>query len=72
MTSVLHQCSQRRPSSIPGSAKKAEMALELLFLHEPSELVPPQYIAEGLAWLQDKLKVKDQDFITTDGDGHDA
>ena len=58
--------------ALGGSAKKAEMALELLFLHEPSELVPPQYIAEGLVWLQDKLKVKDQDFITTDGDGHDA
>jgi len=54
--------------ALDGAAKKAEMALELLFLHEPSELAPPQYIAEGLDWLQNKLKIKDQDFVTTGGD----
>lgn len=37
------------------SAKKAEMALELLFSTEPNELSPPYYINEGLKWLEDKL-----------------
>lgn len=35
---------------------KAEMALELLFITEPSELEPPEYIAEGLGWLNERLK----------------
>lgn len=43
--------------------KKAEMALELLYLKEPKELIPPKYIAEGLEWLQDKLKNKDSDSL---------
>jgi len=42
--------------------KKAEMALELLYLKEPKELIPPSYIAEGLEWLQERLKNKDSDF----------
>lgn len=37
------------------NAKKAEMALELLYATEPNELKPPQYIAEGLDWLKIKL-----------------
>lgn len=40
------------------SAKKAEMALELLYLKEPSELSTPRYISEGLLWLQQKLDNK--------------
>ena len=36
--------------------KKAEFALELLYLEEPSELITPDYIAKGLGWLEDKLK----------------
>ena len=43
--------------------KKAEMALELLYLKEPKELIPPIYIAEGLEWLHEKLKNKDSDFL---------
>jgi hypothetical protein len=43
--------------------KKAEMALELLYLKEPNELTPPKYIAEGLEWLQEKLKNKDNDSL---------
>ncbi|MCB0211615.1 MAG: AAA family ATPase [Anaerolineae bacterium] len=43
--------------------KKAEMALELLYLEDPSSLQPPQYIAEGLEWVQDKLKYKDKDYM---------
>lgn len=49
--------------ALDGPAKKAEMALELLYLHEPSELATPKYIAEGLMWLQTKLEAKDSDLI---------
>jgi len=40
------------------SAKKAEMALELLYLKDPDELSTPNYISEGLTWLQCKLEIK--------------
>lgn len=40
------------------SAKKAEMALELLYLKDPDELSTPNYISEGLTWLQYKLEIK--------------
>ncbi len=35
--------------------KKAEFALELLFLEDPATLSPPNYIKEGLDWLQERL-----------------
>lgn len=35
--------------------KKAEFALELLFLEEPENLKSPKYIEEGLSWLEEKL-----------------
>ncbi len=34
---------------------KAEMALELLYLTEPSRVQPPAYISEGLQWLGNAL-----------------
>lgn len=39
-------------------AKKAEFALELLYFQEPNDLVTPQYIKEGLDWLEEKLVSK--------------
>ncbi len=45
------------------NSKKAEMALELLFTTEPSELTPPQYISDGLNWVQEELKNKHQDYL---------
>ena len=45
------------------SSKKAEMALELLYTTEPGDLTPPEYIAEGLEWLQEQLKRKHQDYV---------
>lgn len=42
-------------NALDSNAKKAEMALELLYTTEPSELNPPQYIEEGLDWLRNKL-----------------
>jgi len=44
------------------TGSKAEMALELLYLTEPSKLEPPVYISDGLKWLEDKLAEKEQDF----------
>ena len=38
------------------TGKKAEMALELLYHKEPEEIKVPQYIAEGLTWLENSLK----------------
>lgn len=51
------------------NSKKAEMALELLYTTEPSELEPPHYIAEGLSWMQNALKDKHKDYLYTDDDG---
>lgn len=36
-------------------AKKAEFALELFYFEEPNKLATPQYIKEGLDWLESKL-----------------
>ena len=51
-----------------GAGSKAGMALELLYLTEPSKLEPPDYISEGLKWLEDKLAEKQQDFLATTPD----
>ncbi len=45
---------------------KAEMALELLFLGEPSQVEPPVYIADGLAWLQKNLDARKFDANSTE------
>ncbi len=45
------------------NGKKAEFALELIFLEDPEKLKTPKYIAEGLDWLQSKLKTKHDDLI---------
>jgi len=37
-------------------AKKADLALELLFLNAPDQVKPPLYIEEGLQWLEDRLE----------------
>lgn len=39
-------------------AKKAEFALELLYFEEPQKLKTPNYIKEGLDWLEKKLSTK--------------
>ena len=48
-----------------GTGSKAEMALELLYLTEPSKLEPPAYISDGLKWLEEKLDERKQDFLVT-------
>lgn len=49
------------------NSRKAEMALELLYTSEPTELTPPLYIAEGLKWLEDNLIRRKVDYITPGG-----
>ena len=48
-----------------GTGSKAEMALELLYLTEPSVLEPPAYISDGLKWLESKLDDRRQDFLVS-------
>ena len=45
------------------NGKKAEFALELLFSADPETLQVPEYIQEGLLWLQKKLEIKSEDFL---------
>lgn len=49
---------------LDANAKKAEMALELLYTTEPSELNPPQYIVEGFDWLRNML-ANNASFVVT-------
>ena len=43
--------------------KKAEFALDLLYLEEPNKLKIPTYIKDGLSWLQDQLQRKQQEVL---------
>jgi predicted ATP-dependent endonuclease of OLD family len=45
------------------SGEKAKFALDLLFNQSPSTLNVPNYIAEGLAWLEAELKQKQIEVI---------
>ena len=40
---------------------KAEFALNLLELENPKDLKPPFYIRDGLGWLIEQLKARQQD-----------
>ncbi|MDD4969248.1 MAG: AAA family ATPase [Paludibacter sp.] len=42
--------------------KKAEFALELLYIAEPNRLQTPKYIQEGLDWLEFNLTTKKTDY----------
>ena len=50
--------------ALSDNSRKAEMALNLLYTSDPSELTPPLYIAEGLAWLEDILVGQKADYFT--------
>tara|TARA_R110002110_G_C13469307_1_gene719836 strand:- start:4128 stop:6350 length:2223 start_codon:yes stop_codon:yes gene_type:complete len=52
----IFDASNKMFAALQGSDRKAEMALELLCLQEPSDLSVPLYIANGLQWLEQKLK----------------
>ena len=46
------------------TGNKAEFALDLLYLREPKTLKVPTYINEGLMWLDEQLKRKQQDSLS--------
>ncbi len=48
--------------------KKAEMALELLYLNEPDQVEPPAYISDGLKWLEGTLESRKVDAIESEAD----
>jgi predicted ATP-dependent endonuclease of OLD family len=45
------------------TGKKAEFALDVLALEDPAAFVVPNYISEGLGWLQDQLKKRQLEVI---------
>ncbi len=52
---------------------KAEMALELLYRSEPDQVEPPDYIADGLKWLEKNLEERKVEAILTEpGEVNDA
>ena len=54
-------------------ARKAEMALELLYRTEPDQLEPPGYIADGLQWLEKRLEERKAEAVFTEpGEVNDA
>lgn len=60
----LDEACQDMFDALDANAKKAEMALELLYTTEPSELKAPQYIQDGLVWLKSTL-ISRSSFIKT-------
>ena len=44
-------------------ARKAELALDLLFEQDPKKLAVPTYIVEGLSWLQDRMKMRQLELL---------
>lgn len=62
-TDIANSAKQMYEAITASSAKKAEFALELLYLAEPIKLTAPEYIAEGLSWLEKKL-VADKSILT--------
>lgn len=44
---------------------KAQFALDILYLQDPELLVIPKYIGDGLSWLEDKIKRKQEEIISS-------
>ena len=40
------------------SVKKADFALDIIYKKDPDKITTPEYIAEGLAWLESELSLK--------------
>lgn len=51
------------------TARKAEFALDLLFLEDPKSLKAPLYICDGLTWLQDELQRKQIEVVAQHNSG---
>jgi hypothetical protein len=50
------------------TGKKAEFALDVLGAETFENLTVPRYIAEGLIWLQERLKKKQSEILTVVGE----
>lgn len=35
---------------------KAQMAIDILYRRDPGRLAPPDYVKQGLVWLESRLK----------------
>ncbi|MDN4733274.1 hypothetical protein QYZ42_09325 [Vibrio parahaemolyticus] len=56
----LEECCQEMFDALKG--EKAKMALDLLFEVDPEKLLVPEYIKEGLDWLEKQLDAVNQEF----------
>ncbi|GLR75376.1 ATP-dependent nuclease [Aliivibrio sifiae] len=57
---TLNACCNAMYKALDG--EKAKMALDLLFDVEPNELLVPEYISEGLVWLESELETMSLDY----------
>lgn len=57
----LDKCSEKLYEALDGT--KAKMALDLLYDVDPKDLEIPEYIKQGLDWLNDELESSNRDFI---------
>jgi predicted ATP-dependent endonuclease of OLD family len=48
-----------------GEVSKAEFALDILYSTEPASIKVPEYIHNGLVWLEDKLLQRQQEVLVT-------
>jgi len=51
---------------------KGKFALDMLYSVDPDELNPPQYIYEGLLWLQDRLVTRRKEVLGAEELGNEA
>jgi len=59
---TLDECAQAMYEAL-GNNGKAKMALDIIFDVDPEKLKIPNYINEGLEWLQDELQKTSRDFL---------
>lgn len=59
-SSTIDDLSHRLLTSLK-TGSKAEFALDILEVENPNDIKPPQYIADGLIWLSNQLKVRQRD-----------
>ena len=60
---TLEKCAEAMYKALDNKGK-AQMALDIIYDIDPSELLIPQYVLEGLEWLQNELHKASRDFVT--------
>lgn len=56
-TNIINSATKAYDAINADGAKKAEFSLDVLYFKDPESLNTPKYIAEGLSWLEEQLKV---------------